>query len=114
MSTNGNRRPKTGGILKNKSQFQPVRKIDHSPRYSDSDDGYDRKEAPDKLEEEFNESFKARQRRRSAGTILPIAAERVKHEVSTKLNIPRSNVKNKMSRQISSEYCKFRHVFMQV
>lgn len=82
-----------GGILKKKTTFRPE---------DLASSGHDKKNGPsDKLEEEFNESFKARQRRRSSGTILPIAAERVKQEASVKLNIPRKP----RVRQVSSEYC---------
>lgn len=82
-----------GGILKKKAMFTK----------ETIDGGQEKKKhTPDKLEEEFNESFKARQRRRSSGTILPIAAERVKHEASVKLNLPHKP----RSRQPSSEYCK--------
>lgn len=92
---------KHAGILKNTPQHSA--RIDKSLKINDHDDVFQRKEAPDKFEEEFNESFKARQRRRSAGNILPIAAERVKHEVSVKLNIP--NSRKVRTRQLSSEYC---------
>lgn len=91
-----------GGILKHKSKAQAETQV------VDSEAEHNHKEAPDKLEEEFRESFKARQRRRSAGTILPIAAERLKLQAGVNLNIPqtiKSGQKQRV-RQISSEYCK--------
>jgi len=95
---------KSGGILKrrvktsaNSSESSELESL----KESNNEDLFYEKEAPDKLEEEFNESFKARQRRRSAGNILPVAAERLKLEVSTKLNISKTG----RARQLSSEYC---------
>lgn len=92
MSSMKSKNGSGGGILKKKTTF----------RTEDLSNGQEKKPS-DKLEEEFNESFKARQRRRSSGTILPIAAERVKLEASVKLNIPHKP----RVRQLSSEYCEW-------
>lgn len=105
MSTNKDHKSKHGGILKSKSQFEEESTIDHTTRFSESDDVFHRKEAPLRLEEEFNESFKARQRRRSAGTILPPALVRMKSDVSARLSISPNDDGKKRNRHLSSEYC---------
>lgn len=98
MSTNSKE-----GILKKQSQFGQRRQPGErrQPINTIPEDEVVEKSAPDKLEEEWRESFKARQRRRSSGT------GRIKLEIpQLKLPTVHSSPRKPRQRQDSFDYCK--------
>ena len=101
---------KRDGILKKKSQFEHRVTIEaiHEDVESQLHSGpVSPSEPPDKLEEEWRESFQARQRRRSAGTVLPVIGDRLRLNLPPKR--PTSNSRKSSQRQDSFEYCKLSH-----
>lgn len=98
---------KRDGILKKKSQFEhkvAIEVIKEDDEHPSHNDPVSPSDPPDKLEEEWRESFQARQRRRSTGAVIPVLADRFRLNLAAKRAA--STLKKSRPRQDSSEYCK--------